>query len=82
MIMKVGPFTFYRLEEDGTLDISLTCMDEWPCGWEYGWEDPAADRHPWIDLRIGKLRIFEFEKFKNGGGELWFFGFWVIWGGE
>lgn len=79
MIMKVGPFTFYRVEKSGTLDVSLTCLGDWPFGWEYGWEDSAANRQPWIDVRIGKLRVLEFEKWK-GGGEIWLLGFWIIWG--
>lgn len=82
MIFKLGPFTLYRVEKSGTLDISLTCMDNWACGWEYGWKDDmrGTDK-PWIDLRLGKLQVLYFELFENSC-EVWFMGFWAFpkWG--
>jgi len=88
MIFDIGPFRLYRVEKDGTLCISLICMDNLPCGWQYGWEDPMANRHPWIELRLGKLTVFSFEGwiatgYKEGakprpGFELWILGFWLI----
>lgn len=78
MIFKVGPFTLYRVEKNGTLDVSLTALGDWPCGWEYGYQDPEAKKRPWIEIRLGKLVLFYFEAWKNCGFELWFMGFWLI----
>lgn len=86
MIFKLGPFTLYRVEKNGTLDISLTAFDNWPCGWEYGYRDYMRGEidKPWIQIRVGKLLILYFEPFKkrkgtsNWGFEAWFMGFWWI----
>lgn len=84
MIFKLGPFTLYRVEKNGTLDISLTCLDKWPCGWEYGWrDDMRGTDKPWIEFRIGKLTVLYFEWYpkhsdKRWGFEVWFMGFWWI----
>lgn len=79
MIFKLGPFTLYRVKESGTLDISLTALDNWSCGWEYGWRDDlrGADE-PVIEFRVGKLMILYFERFKSGGFETRLMGFWWI----
>jgi hypothetical protein len=78
MIFNLGPFQFYRVEKNGTLDISLRCMEDWPCGWEYGWRDDlrGAD-YPLIEFRIGKLKTLYVEVYRDGC-ELWFMGLWVI----
>ncbi len=82
MVMNVGPFQFYRVESNGTLDISLRCLGDAACGWEYGWhDDMRGTDHSWVDFRIGKLRILYFKPF-NFGFEFWLLGFWMIpsWG--
>lgn len=82
MIFKLGPFTLYRVEKNSTLCVSITALDNWPCGWEYGWEDPAADRKSWIELRLGKLVVFSFEAWQSYehlfGFEIRILGFWGI----
>lgn len=78
MIFKIGPFTLYRARGGESLDITLTALDNWPCGWEYGYQDPLANKHPWIEIRIGKLVLFYFEAWKRPGFEIWFMGFWWI----
>lgn len=82
MIFDIGPFRLYRVPKNGTLDISLKCLDGVACGWEYGWRDDArvADR-AWIEFRIGKLMVAYLEFYKNGC-EVWFMGFWAFpsWG--
>jgi hypothetical protein len=76
MIFELGPFTLYRVEKNGTLDISLTCMEDWACGWEYGWrDDRRGPDKPIIDFRIGKLVVLYFELHKSGC-EWWLLGFW------
>lgn len=78
MIMKIGPFTFYRVEETGTLDVTLTRWDNYPFGWEYGWADETTEpRTPYIDIRAGKLVLFFFEKWPRGF-EIRLLGFWWI----
>lgn len=80
MIFKLGPFTLYRVEKNGTLDISLTCMEDWACGWEYGWRDNmrgGSPETPIIEFRIGKLMVAYLEVF-DGGCEVWFLGFWAF----
>jgi hypothetical protein len=77
MVMDIGPFRFYRAD-CGTLDISLKILEDYPLGWEYGWEDPArGSSKPWISFRIGKLNVLYFETWEKGF-EFWFLGFWVI----
>lgn len=76
MTFELGPFQLYR-SGSKTLDITLTCLKDYPIGWEYGWDDPLAERKPLVGLRLGKLAIFSFEKFKKGF-ELRFLGFWWI----
>lgn len=73
MIFEFGPFDLYRVRDSGTLDISIRGVES--CGWEYGWDDPAAFRKPLVSIRVGKLAIFQFEKFPKGF-ELWILGFW------
>jgi len=78
MVMDVGPFRFYRVQEGGTLCVSIKWLDNLPFGWEYSWADVArGEEHPWINLRIGKLNIFSFEAWR-WGLEFWFLGFWII----
>lgn len=78
MIFKLGPFTLYRVEKNGTLDISITALDNWPCGWEYGYrDDMRGTDKPMIEFRIGKLMIAYVEFYKSGC-EVWFFGFWAF----
>jgi hypothetical protein len=78
MIFNIGPFQLYRTEHSGTLDITLRCIENWPCGWEYGWKDDMrGPDHPAVELRVGKLQVFYFEKYEKGF-ELWLFGFWWI----
>lgn len=82
MIFDVGPFRLYRVEKNGTLDISLICLDDWACGWEYGWrDDMRGTDKPLIELRIGKLMVTYLEVWKDGC-EIWFMGFWAFpsWG--
>ena len=82
MIFDVGPFRLYRVTKNGTLDISLKCMDDWACGWEYGWRDEARGHdEPILEFRVGRLMVVYFQLFK-GGCELWFMGFWGMpsWG--
>lgn len=79
MIFDIGPFRLYRVEKNGTLDISLICLDNKACGWEYGWRDPMrGEDKAWVDFRIGKLTVIYFEPYKHGGFELWILGFWGI----
>lgn len=82
MIFDIGPFRLYRVTKNGTLDISLKCLSEWACGWEYGWKDDmrGTDR-PVIELRIGKLMVLYFQVYQ-GGCEIWVIGFWAFpsWG--
>lgn len=78
MIMDIGPFRFYR-SASGTLDVSLICMDNLPCGWEYGWFDPMRGQdRPFVSVRVGKLQVVYFEKYETGF-EVWFMGLWWIW---
>ena len=77
MICQHGPFTFYRRPEAEYISITLTRFDNEPFGWEMGWEDPMAKRKPLVELRVGRLIVFSFEKFKKGF-EVWFLGFWLI----
>jgi hypothetical protein len=82
MIFDIGPFRFYRVEKNGTLDISLICMEDWACGWEYGWRDPLrGEDTPIIEFRIGKLMVAYLNMY-NGGCEFWLLGFWAMpsWG--
>jgi len=84
MIFDIGPFRLYRVEKNSTLDISLICLDDWACGWEYGWrDDMRGTTNPIIELRIGKLMVLYLEIWKNGF-EIWFMGFWAMpsWGKE
>lgn len=80
MIFDIGPFRLYRVEKDGTLCVSLIALDNWACGFQYGWrDDQRGTDHAWIDFRIGKLVIFYFEPFKKTlGFELWILGFWTM----
>lgn len=86
MIFDIGPFRLYRVEKDGTLDVSLKCMDDWSCGWEYGYRDYMRGEvdKPLIQIRIKKLMVlyFEFYPKRDGtdctGFEAWFMGFWWI----
>lgn len=79
MIFDIGPFRLYRVEKNGTLDISLKCLEDWPCGWEYGWRDGmrSSEEKPVIEFRIGKLMV-AFLEFYPGGLEVWFMGFWAF----
>lgn len=77
MIFDIGPFQLYRVEKNGTLDISLKTFPELPWGWEYGWADPMAERKPLVCIRVGKLVVLSFETFHKGF-ELWFMGFWWV----
>jgi len=78
MTFDLGPFHLYRVEKSGALCVSLKHLEEWPCGWEYGWKDESRGvTRPAIEFRIGKLQIFYFERYKKGF-ELWFLGFWWI----
>lgn len=76
MLFDIGPFRLYR-PTSGSINISLIRYDDKPFGWEYGWNDDIGKR-PLIKLSIGKLTVFQFEKFKNNGFEIWFLGFWWI----
>lgn len=78
MIFDVGPFRFYRVEKNGTLDISLRCLEDRPFGWEYGWRDTArGEDKPVFEFRIGKLMVAYLHIFKDGC-EIWFLGFWAF----
>lgn len=78
MIFNIGPFQLYRVEKSGTLDISLLCLKDAPCGWQYGWDDDMRGvTEPFISIRVGKLVVLHFEKFKKGW-EVWFMGFWYV----
>lgn len=82
MTFDIGPFHFYRVEKDGTLDISLKCMEDWACGWEYGWRDEhRGPDEPLLEFRIGKLMVAYLCVWK-GGCEIWFMGLWAFpsWG--
>ena len=82
MIFDVGPFRLYRVEKNGTLDISLKCMEDWAFGWEYGWsDDMRGSETPVLQFRIGKLMVAYFG-FNDTGCEVWFMGFWAFpsWG--
>lgn len=82
MIFDLGPFRLYRGEKNGTLDISLKCMDDWAWGWEYGWRDEMRGHdEPLIEFRIGKLVVLYFQ-FNNTGCEVWCMGFFAFpsWG--
>ena len=82
MIFDIGPFRLYRVEKNSTLDISLICLDDWACGWEYGWrDDMRGTDKPIIELRVGKLMV-AYLQFFEGGCEVWFMGFWAFpsWG--
>lgn len=82
MIFDIGPFRLYRVEKDGTLCISLLCMEDWACGWEYGWRsDQRGHDEPLIEFRLGKLMVLYFQLWK-GGCEWWVMGFWGMptWG--
>lgn len=82
MIFDIGPFRLYRVEKNSTLDISLICLDDWACGWEYGWrDDQRGTDKPIIELRIGKMMV-AYLQFFEGGCEVWFLGFWAFptWG--
>ena len=84
MIFDIGPFQLYRVEKDGTLDVSLKCMEDWACGWEYGWEDDMRGAHrPILEFRIGKLMVAYLDIYV-GGMEIWILGFWAFpsWGKE
>ncbi len=76
MIFDIGPFRFYRVDKNDTLCVSLKCLDDWACGWEYGWRDSArGDSTPLIDFRIGKLVLLYLEIWEHGF-EWWILGFW------
>jgi len=78
MIFDVGPFRLYRVKKSGTLDISLICLDNWACGWEYGYrDDMRGTDKPIIDIRIGKLTILYFEMLEDSC-EIWILGFWAF----
>lgn len=80
MIFDIGPFRLYRVEKNGTLDISLICLDNVACGWEYGWRDNmrgSDPETPIIEFRIGKLMVAYLE-FDKCGCEIWFMGFWAF----
>lgn len=77
MICEHGPFTFYRRPEAEYISINLTAFDNAPWGWEMGWEDPMADRKPLVELRVGRLVVFSFEKFKEGF-EIRLLGLWWV----
>lgn len=80
MIFDIWPFRFYRVEKDDTLCVSLICLDDWACGFQYGWrDDMRGTDKAWIDFRIGKLVILYFEPFKQTiGFEIWVLGFWAM----
>ena len=93
-IKQWGLFTIYKCRQDQsskTVDISLTCMENWPCGWEYGWRDEYRGKEtPLVQIRIGKLIVLYLEgkirkekvnrRWKRSfGGEIWIMGFWIIW---
>ncbi len=76
MLMNIGPFMVYRVEKVGTLCISLTRLDSWACGWQYGWrDDMRGSDKPLIELRIGRLMVLYLE-FNRGVFEWWVLGFW------
>lgn len=78
MIFEIGPFTLYRVEKSGTLDISLKCLDGWACGWEYGYRDDLRGHdEPLIEFRIGKLMVF-YVQVRKDFYEIWFMGFWCM----
>jgi hypothetical protein len=79
MTFDIGPFHLYRVSKSGTLDISLKCLENWSCGWEYGWRDDARGSvdKPFIQIRIGKLMIVYLEFFQTSC-EIWFMGFWAF----
>jgi hypothetical protein len=82
MIFDIGPFRLYRVQKNGTLCISLICLHDWACGWEYGWADNLRGvGKPLIEFRIGKLMVAYLEFWKTGF-EFWFLGFWGMpsWG--
>jgi len=82
MIFDIGPFRLYRVEKNGTLDISLKCLDDVACGFEYGYrDDMRGTDKPVIEFRIGKLMIAYLEFYK-GGCEIWLLGFFALpsWG--
>jgi hypothetical protein len=81
-IFDIGPFRLYRVEKNNTLCVSLICMDDWACGWEYGWCDPErGEDSPVIEFRIGKLMVF-YLSINKCGCEIWVLGFWSMpsWG--
>ena len=84
MIFDIGPFRLYRVDKNHTLDISLKCMEDRACGWEYGWRDEMRGHdEPLIEFRIGKLVVFYFRLDDDKKGcELWILGFWGMpsWG--
>lgn len=72
-----GPFQFYRCST-GILDITLKILEKVPCGWEWGYKDPQrGSDNPLIEIRVGKLMVLYYEKFKQGF-ELVILGFWFI----
>lgn len=81
MIFELGPFTLYRTTE-GTLNVSLTCCDEYPWGFEWGWDDPmAGERYPIVHIRVWKLILLSYERWerKRGVGmEIRLLGFWWV----
>ncbi len=82
MIFDIGPFRLYRVEKNGTLDISLICLDNVACGFEYGYrDDMRGTDKPVVEFRIGKLMVAYLE-FYEGGCEIWVLGFWAFpsWG--
>lgn len=76
MTFDIGPFRLYRVEDSETLCVSLIKYDGYSFGWEYGWAVNSS-RKPNIELRIGKLQVFYFEKFGHNF-EIWFMGLWWI----
>jgi hypothetical protein len=82
MIRDFGPFTIYKVRSSKTLCISLKCIDDWACGWEYGYKCifRGTDK-PILEFRVGKLMVFFLEVWK-GGCEVWLMGFWFLpsWG--
>jgi hypothetical protein len=51
-------------------------MDDWACGWEYGWRDPArGENSPIIEFRIGKLMVL-YMSVKKDFLEWRIMGFW------
>lgn len=82
MVMDVWPFRFYR-PSNGSLNVSLIALDKYPCGFEYGYRDPARGvSTPFIYFRIGKLQVVYYEQNRNDDGsmfrEVWLFGFWFM----